>query len=51
MSSIEAVSKTIIWTDINYLGLNDKWVAELVADGYTLIDRRTGKPKINAEDH
>ena len=45
MSSIEWVKKKIIWTDINRIGLYDEWVAELVAEGYTLEDRRTKKTK------
>ncbi len=42
MSSITwAGPKEIIWDDTNHLGLNDEWVAELVARGYELIDKRT----------
>ena len=42
MSSIEWTPKPrVIWTDTNYLGLTEEWVAELVAEGYEFIDRRT----------
>lgn len=42
MSSIEfAPSRRVVWTDRNNLGLTEEWVAELVAKGYELVDRRT----------
>ena len=42
MSSIEvAPRRRVIWTDRNNIGLTEEWVAELVAEGYKLVDRRT----------
>ncbi len=47
MSSIQwSGKKRVIWTDINSIGLNDEWVADLVADGYEFIDRRTPPKKL-----
>lgn len=45
MSSIDyAPKKRVTWTDENRLGLDDAWVADLVARGYELVDLRTALP-------
>ena len=42
MSSIDFLTKTVIWTDNDYIGLNDAWVENMISHGYTLIDQRKG---------
>ena len=53
MSSIEYTNyagegekRRVIWTDANYIGLTNEWVAELIAAGYEFIDNRK-KTKCN----
>jgi len=42
VSSIDFLTKTVIWTDNCRIGLNQDWVDRMLADGYTLIDQRKG---------
>ena len=51
MSNIDWVNKIVTWDDTNALGLYQGWVDELLADGYSLIDKRSspGHRQIDAD--
>lgn len=45
MSSIDFANKVVVVTDLNFIGLDEKWLAELKEDGYEIRDFRKLVPE------